>query len=82
MWRRSDFGRLSQLRGVFSTTPMSTLTASTPPKYFSKLADSLFLQNPLQVMSDLDRPNIFIKIHKRKPSFGSESYERIQFERK
>lgn len=33
-------------------------------------------------MSDLDRPNIFIKIHKRKPSFGSESYERIQFERK
>ena len=75
---RTDFQKLSQLRAIFPSTPMLALTASTPPKYLAYLADSLLLQNPLKVVGNLDRPNICIEIHKRRPSsLGPQSYESI-----
>ena len=75
---RTDFRKLSQLRAIFPLTPMLALTASAPPKYLAGLADSLLLQNPLKVVGNLDRPNIYIEINKRKPSsLGSQSYESI-----
>ena len=75
---RTDFQKFSQLRAIFPSTPMLALTASTPPKYLAYLADSLLLQNPLKVVGNLDRPNICIEIHKRRPSsLGPQSYESI-----
>lgn len=75
---RTDFRKLSQLRAIFPSTPMLALTASAPPKYFTHLTDYLLLQNPCKVVGNLDRPNIYIAIHKRKPSsIGSESYASI-----
>ena len=75
---RTDFRKLSQLRAIFPSAPMVALTASAPPKQLSVLTDALFLQNPLKVVGNLDRPNIYIGIHRRKASsLGSESYESI-----
>ena len=75
---RTDFQKLSQLRAIFPSAPMVALTASAPPKQLSLLTDALFLQNPLKVVGNLDRPNIYIGIHRRKASsLGSESYESI-----
>ena len=75
---RTDFQKLSQLRAIFPSAPMVALTASAPPKRLSLLTDALFLQNPLKVVGNLDRPNIYTGIHRRKASsLGSESYESI-----
>ena len=75
---RTDFRKLSQLRAIFPLIPMLALTASATPKYLAGLADSLLLQNPLKLVGNLDRRNIYIQIHKRKPSsLGSHSYESI-----
>ena len=75
---RTDFKKLSQLRAIFPSTPLLALTASAPPKHFTHLTDSLSLQKPMKVVGNLDRPNIYIEINKRKPtSLGSESYESI-----
>ena len=47
-------------------------------KQLSLLTDALVLQNPVKVVGNLDRPNIYIGIHRRKASsLGSESYESI-----
>lgn len=75
---RTDFRKLSQLRAIFPSSPMLALTASAPPKHFSLLTNTLLLQTPLKVVGNLDRPNIYIGIHKRQASsLGSESYESI-----
>ena len=75
---RTDFQKLSQLRAIFPSTPMLALTASVPPKYVANLADSLSLQNPLKVVGNLDRSNIYIEINRRRPSsLGPQSYESI-----
>ena len=72
---RLDFRQLCQLRAC---TPILALTASAPPKNISLLISSLQMQNPLKVIGNLDRQNIYIEVLKRKPSvFGSESYENI-----
>lgn len=75
---RLDFRHLCQLRALFPCTPTLALTASAPPKNMSLLISSLQMQNPLKVIGNLDRQNIYIEVLKRKPSvFGSESYEHI-----
>ena len=65
---RTDFRKLSQLRAIFPLSPMLALTASAPPKHFSLLTNALLLQTPLKVVGNLDRPNIYIGIHKRRAS--------------
>ena len=75
---RLDFRKLCQLRALFPSTPILALTASAPPKNIALLISSLQLQNPLKVIGNLDRQNIYIKVCKRKSSvFGTESYEEI-----
>ena len=75
---RLDFRQFCQLKALFPCTPTLALTASAPPKNVSLLISSLQMQDPLKVIGNLDRQNIYIEVLKRKPSvFGSESYKSI-----
>ena len=75
---RPDFGKLAQLGSLFPSAPILALTATAPKKLIEHLKIKLQVKNPIVVVGNLDRSNIFICKDKRKPSsFGAESYDDI-----
>lgn len=56
---REAFRQLGGLRALFDL-PFMALTASAPPSVQSEISSSLFLVDPVVVLGDLDRKNIFI----------------------
>ena len=75
---RPDFGKLAQLGSLFPTAPILALTATAPKELVKYLKVNLQLRNPMVLVGNLDRSNIFICKEKRRPSsFGVDSYNDI-----
>ena len=69
-----DFGKLAQLGSLFPSAPILALTATAPKKLIEHLKNKLQVKNPIVLIGNLDRSNIFICKDKRSPSaFGAES---------
>ena len=56
---REAFSQLGGLRALLDL-PFMALTASAPPLVQSEISSSLFLVDPVMVLGDLDRKNIYI----------------------
>ena len=75
---RPDFGKLAQLESLFPTAPILALTATAPQKLIEHLKVKLQIKNPMVLVGNLDRSNIFIcKDKRRTSSSGAESYNDI-----
>ena len=61
---RKDFGKLSQLTSLFSSSPVLVLTATAPKHTRDALIIRLNLEKPRTINTNLDRENIFIKNQK------------------
>ena len=73
-----DFGKLAQLGSLFPSAPILALMATAPKKLIEHLKNKLQVKNPIVLVGNLDRSNIFICKDKRRPSaFGAESYDDI-----
>ena len=72
---RREYGRLGELRGIFTNATVLALTASAPPSMIPLLQKHLLLQkNTIKVTESANRKNIFY-IAKEAPSSISETFE-------
>ena len=75
---RPDFGKLAQPGSLCPTAPTLALTATAPQKLIEHLKVKLQIKNPMVLVGNLDRSNIFIcKDKRRTSSSGAESYNDI-----
>ena len=58
---RTDYSRLAMLCASFPGVPVVALTATASKKDILAINDSLNLKNPLKVIANPNRPNIFMK---------------------
>jgi len=64
---RPDYQKLSYIRNIAPGIPMLALTATATKKIQDDICGILQLHNPLVIVGDLDRPNLYISISKRTP---------------
>jgi ATP-dependent DNA helicase RecQ len=62
---RPDYRELSSLKQLFPSTPLIALTATADEKVRKDIVDQLKLENPLELVSSFDRPNIKYQISPR-----------------
>ncbi|KAI0044357.1 P-loop containing nucleoside triphosphate hydrolase protein [Auriscalpium vulgare] len=54
---RPAWGKISDLRAKFKSTPLLALTATAPPRILSALPDALGLKDPVVIKTTINRPN-------------------------
>ena len=76
---RPDYGKLDTLASIFPSKPFIAMTATAPVAYQNAIIENFAMQNPLIVLENPNRSNIFYEIKKR-PAAIKESNE-DQFEK-
>lgn len=59
---RPDYRRLGALRRALGTPPVTALTATATPAVRRDIAASLALEDPLEVLTGFDRPNLAYRV--------------------
>lgn len=62
---RPDYAELGQLRKVFPSVPIRAFTATAVPKVRGEIVELLGLRNPVVLVGDFDRPNLFLSVEPR-----------------
>ncbi|KAJ8309719.1 hypothetical protein KUTeg_011584 [Tegillarca granosa] len=65
---REWFGHMGEVRSLCPGTPLMVLTATAGPKNREKIYRKLCLVNPLEIVENIDRPNIKLFLKKVKAS--------------
>ena len=65
---RKSFEKLGDLVSLFPRTPHLALTATASPKSIKDLADVLQFREPKEIVTNPDRPNIFLDVRQRPPN--------------
>ena len=73
---RTDYSHLGMLCALFPTAPVLALTATASKKDREVIKNTLHMRKPLEVVGNLNRPNIFYEKSFRNGT-GVESYEEI-----
>lgn len=75
---RQSFVKLGELTCMFPNIPHLALTATATPDSIEKLIQTLQFRNCYKVLSNPDRPNIYIEVRRRLPNIKKyEKYEAI-----
>ena len=62
---RPDYGKLDTLAAIFPSKPFVALTATAPPRLQGAIIEKFGLENPVYILENPDRPNIFYKVMSR-----------------
>ncbi len=62
---RPAYAKLGDLRKLFPTVPMHAFTATATPRVQQEIIEQLALRNPVALIGDFDRPNLFLSVERR-----------------
>lgn len=58
---RPDYGNLDTLASIFPSKPFTAVTATAPVAYQDSIITKFAMRNPLRVVENPNRSNIFMK---------------------
>ncbi|MFH1497364.1 MAG: ATP-dependent DNA helicase RecQ [Verrucomicrobiota bacterium] len=68
---RADYARLGRLRSLFPHVPIRAFTATATPKVRGEIIEQLALRNPVVLVGDFDRPNLFLRVEQSRDREGA-----------
>ena len=61
---RPDYGKLDTIASLFPSEPFIAVTATAPVAYQDAIMEKFAMRNPLRILDNPNRPNIFYEIKK------------------
>ena len=75
---RPDYGKLDTIASIFPSKPFIALTATAPVAYQDAIIEKFAMQNPLRVLENPNRSNIFYDIRQRPPAIKKSNEEQFE----
>ena len=75
---RPDYGKLDTIASIFPSKPFIALTATAPVAYQDAIIEKFAMQNPLRVLENPNRSNIFYDIKQRPPGIKKSNEEQFE----
>ena len=75
---RPDYGKLDILASLFPSKSFIALTATAPVAYQNAIIEHFAMQNPLRVLENPNRSNIFCEINQRPPAVKENNEDQFE----